>query len=234
MYLKAEKLEKLTSEESMPILSVSNLNAYYDKLEVLHNVSLKIEKGERVAVLGPNGAGKTTLLKAICGLVSYKGDIEFKGFNLNRLKPYERIKRGIAICPEGRRIFSRLSVEDNLSIVNRDTNLAYELFPQLRSKRREKAKNLSGGEQQMLAIARALLLKPELLLLDEPSMGLAPIVVESLAEVINSISKDVSILMVEQNMQLASDIAERCYILSSGRITYEGCIDEIDIKAYFK
>lgn len=218
----------------MPILSVSNLNAYYDKLEVLHNVSLKIEKGERVAVLGPNGAGKTTLLKAICGLVSYKGDIEFKGFNLNRLKPYERIKRGIAICPEGRRIFSRLSVEDNLSIVNRDTNLAYELFPQLRSKRREKAKNLSGGEQQMLAIARALLLKPELLLLDEPSMGLAPIVVESLAEVINSISKDVSILMVEQNMQLASDIAERCYILSSGRITYEGCIDEIDIKAYFK
>ncbi|MEM2070304.1 MAG: ABC transporter ATP-binding protein [Archaeoglobaceae archaeon] len=218
----------------MPILSVSNLNAYYDKLEVLHNVSLKIEKGERVAVLGPNGAGKTTLLKAICGLVSYKGDIEFKGFNLNRLKPYERIKRGIAICPEGRRIFSRLSVEDNLSIVNRDTNLAYELFPQLRSKRREKAKNLSGGEQQMLAIARALLLKPELLLLDEPSMGLAPIVVESLAEVINSISKDVSILMVEQNMQLAGDIAERCYILSSGRITYEGCIDEIDIKAYFK
>lgn len=218
----------------MPILSVSNLKAYYDKLEVLHGVSLKIEKGERVAVLGPNGAGKTTLLKAICGLVSYRGDVEFKGFNLNGLRPYERIKRGIAICPEGRRLFSRLSVEDNLSIVNRDTNLAYELFPQLRNKRKEKARNLSGGEQQMLAIARALLLKPELLLLDEPSMGLAPIVVESLAEAINSISKDVSILMVEQNMQLASDVAERCYILSSGRITYEGCIDEIDIKSYFK
>ncbi len=218
----------------MPLLSVSNLNAYYDKLEVLHNVSLKIERGERVAVLGPNGAGKTTLLKAICGLVSYKGDIEFKGFNLNGLKPYERIKMGIAICPEGRRIFSRLSVEDNLSIVNRDTSPAYELFPQLKSKKREKARNLSGGEQQMLAIARALLLKPELLLLDEPSMGLAPIIVESLVEAINSISKEVSILIVEQNLQLASDVADRCYILASGKITYEGCMSEIDLKAYFK
>ncbi len=216
------------------LLSVNNLRAYYGKLEVLHGVTVEVDRGESVCVLGPNGAGKTTLLKSICGLVDYKGDVIFDGLNLNGLKPYERVKLGIALCPEGRRLFPNMSVEDNLLIAGDDLDYAYSLFPRLRERRREKAKNLSGGEQQMLAIARSLLLKPKILLLDEPSMGLAPIIVESLSDVICEISRSVSILIVEQNLSLALDVAERCYVLTSGRIVDEGRIDEIDLSKYFK
>ncbi|RLI86488.1 MAG: branched-chain amino acid ABC transporter ATP-binding protein [Archaeoglobales archaeon] len=216
------------------LLSVDNLRAYYGKLEVLHGVSICVDRGESVCILGPNGAGKTTLLKSICGLVSYEGEVLFEGLNLNGLKPYERIKLGIALCPEGRRLFLNMSVEDNLIVAGDDVDYAYKLFPRLKERRKEKAKNLRGGEQQMLAIARSLLLKPKILLLDEPSMGLAPIVVESLSRVIEEISKEVSILIVEQNVSLAMDISDRCYILTSGRIVDEGEVGEIDLSRYFK
>jgi len=216
----------------MPLLEVQSLNAFYGKAQVLRNVSIAVSEGEAVAVLGPNGAGKTTLLNSICGFVKVEGRIVFDGKDITSLKPHERIRLGIAISPEGRRLFPEMSVEDNLLIAGSSDKLdfLYSLFPNLREKRKEKAKNLSGGEQQMIAIARALMLEPKLLLLDEPSMGLAPIVVESIAERIETIKDElgISILLVEQNTQMAFDVADRFYILASGQIVREGYIEEVE------
>lgn len=216
----------------MPLLEVEKLNAFYGKAHVLRDVSIAIDEGEAVAVLGPNGAGKTTLLNSICGLVRAEGRIVFNGEEISLLKPHERIRLGIAISPEGRRLFPEMSVEDNLLIAGDSDKLdfIYNLFPNLKEKRKQKAKNLSGGEQQMIAIARALMLEPRLLLLDEPSMGLAPIVVENIAERIERIKEGlgISILLVEQNTQMAFDIADRFYIIASGQIVREGTIDEME------
>lgn len=216
----------------MPLLEVEKLNAFYEKAHVLRDVSIAIDEGEAVAVLGPNGAGKTTLLNSICGLVRAEGRIVFNGEEISLLKPHERIRLGIAISPEGRRLFPEMSVEDNLLIAGDSDKLdfIYNLFPNLKEKRKQKAKNLSGGEQQMIAIARALMLEPRLLLLDEPSMGLAPIVVENIAERIERIKEGlgISILLVEQNTQMAFDIADRFYIIASGQIVREGTIDEME------
>lgn len=216
----------------MPLLEVHNLNAFYGKAQVLRNVSIAVSEGEAVAILGPNGAGKTTLLNSICGFVKVEGRIVFDGKDITFLKPHERIRLGITISPEGRRLFPEMSVEDNLLIAGSSDKLdfLYSLFPNLREKRRERAKNLSGGEQQMVAIARALMLEPKLLLLDEPSMGLAPIVVESIAERIETIKDElgISILLVEQNTQMAFDVADRFYILASGQIVREGSIEEME------
>ncbi|MBO8180178.1 MAG: ABC transporter ATP-binding protein [Archaeoglobus sp.] len=216
----------------MPLLEVHSLNAFYGKAQVLRNVSIAVSEGEAVAVLGPNGAGKTTLLNSICGFVKVEGRIVFGGKDITSLKPHERIRLGIAISPEGRRLFPEMSVEDNLLIAGSPDKLdfLYSLFPNLREKRKEKAKNLSGGEQQMIAIARALMLEPKLLLLDEPSMGLAPIVVESIAERIETIKDElgISILLVEQNTQMAFDVADRFYILASGQIVREGSIEDME------
>jgi branched-chain amino acid transport system ATP-binding protein len=223
----------------MQLLKVENLNAFYGKAQVLRNVNISIDEGEAVAVLGPNGAGKTTLLKSICGLVQTDGRIIFDGREISALKPHERIRLGIAISPEGRRLFPEMTVEDNLLIAGSEDKLdfVYSLFPNLREKRRQLSKNLSGGEQQMIAIARALMLEPKLLLLDEPSMGLAPIVVEKIAERIEAIEEElgIAILLVEQNTQMAFDVAERFYILASGEVVKEGSIEglqEIE-KDYF-
>lgn len=223
----------------MQLLKVENLNAFYGKAQVLRNVNISIDEGEAVAVLGPNGAGKTTLLKSICGLVQTDGRIIFDGREISALKPHERIRLGIAISPEGRRLFPEMTVEDNLLIAGSEDKLdfVYSLFPNLREKRRQLSKNLSGGEQQMIAIARALMLEPKLLLLDEPSMGLAPIVVEKIAERIEAIKEElgIAILLVEQNTQMAFDVAERFYILASGEVVKEGSIEglqEIE-KDYF-
>jgi len=213
------------------LLQVENLNAFYGKAQVLRNVNVEVEKGEAVAVLGPNGAGKTTLLKAICGVVNAEGKIYFDGIEISSLKPHERIRLGIAISPEGRRLFAEMSVEDNLLVCGDAEKLdfVYSIFPNLKNKRKHKAKNLSGGEQQMLAIARALMLEPKLLLLDEPSMGLAPIVVESVAEVIERVKEElgISILLVEQNIQIAFDVSDRIYLLASGQIVREGFVEEM-------
>ncbi len=215
-----------------PLLEIRNLHSYYGKAEILRGINIEIEEGEAVAVLGPNGAGKTTLLRSICGLVKTEGEIVFDGRDITPLKPHERIRLGIAISPEGRRLFPEMTVEENLKLAGNDERLelVYELFPRLRERRDQKAKTMSGGEQQMIAIARALMLNPKLLLLDEPSMGLAPIVVETIAEAINRIRNevDVSILIVEQNIHVAFDVADRAYVLASGQIVREGDIGDLE------
>jgi|Deesub1362A_J573_1020465.scaffolds.fasta_scaffold00207_46 branched-chain amino acid transport system ATP-binding protein len=215
------------------MLEIENLRAFYDKAEILRNVSINVKKGEAVAVLGPNGAGKTTLIKSICGLVKCTGKIIFNGEDISRLKPHLRIRRGISISPEGRRLFPDMSVEDNLLIAgngNREKlEYVYDLFPRLRERRKQRAKTMSGGEQQMLAIGRALMSEPKLLLLDEPSIGLAPVVVDTIADAINRIKKEtkISILIVEQNMHLAFEVADRGYVLVSGEVVREGEVDEL-------
>ncbi len=219
------------------MLRVENLHAYYGKAEVLRNINIRVEKSEAVAVLGPNGAGKTTLLKSICGLVKCRGKVFFNGTDISRLKTHERVRLGIAISPEGRRLFPNLSVRDNLILAGNEENLdlIFSLFPNLKQKLDYPAKTLSGGEQQMLAIARALMLEPKMLLLDEPSMGLAPIVVDTIADTIVRIREElgVPILLVEQNAYLAG-IADRGYILVSGEIVREGEISELQLEDYLK
>ncbi|MCC6028423.1 MAG: ABC transporter ATP-binding protein, partial [Archaeoglobus sp.] len=198
------------------MLKVEELYASYGKGDVIKGINLEVLAGETVAVLGPNGAGKTTLLKAICGLVKTRGKIFFNGREISKLKTNERIALGIAISPEGRRIFPKMSVRDNLLITgSKKLDEIYEIFPRLKEREDQIAGTLSGGEQQMLSIARALMLKPKLLLLDEPSFGLAPIVIETISDVIRKIKeRGVSILIVEQNLSLVADVADRVYVLS--------------------
>ncbi len=218
------------------MLRVENLYAYYDKLTVLRDVNIEVKKGETIAVLGPNGAGKTTLLKSICGVVKTNGRILFNGEDISNLKPHERIRRGISICPEGRRLFLNMTVEDNLllgaiSCDSYEDRLEYvfSLFPRLKERRKQVAKTMSGGEQQMLAIARALMSNPKLLLLDEPSMGLAPVVIDRIVETLKRIKEvsKLSILIVEQNVHIAFELADRAYVLMRGEIVKEGSIDEL-------
>ncbi len=226
------------------MLRVENLNAFYDKAQVLRNVNLKVDRGEVVAVLGPNGAGKTTLLRSICGLVKITGTILFNGRDITKLKPHERIRLGISVCPEGRRLFPNMTVEDNLRLgalledCEERLRYVYSLFPRLKERRNQLVKTMSGGEQQMVAIGRALMSNPKLMLLDEPSMGLAPIVIENIAKALKRIKEEleVSILLVEQNIRLAFEVADRAYVLVKGEIVKEGAIEEMqDLeKKYFE
>ncbi len=217
------------------MLKVDDLNAYYDKAQILREVNLKVDKGEAVAVLGPNGAGKTTLLRSICGLVKTEGRIIFNGKDIASLKPHERIRLGISICPEGRGLFPNMTVEDNLKLgalleeCEDRLKYVFELFPRLKERRNQLVKTMSGGEQQMVAIGRALMANPKLILLDEPSMGLAPIVVENIAEALKRIKEElgISILIVEQNISLAFEVADRAYVLVKGEIVKEGKIEEM-------
>ncbi len=224
------------TESRNTVLEVRNLRAYYDGSEILRGINLKIGK-EAVAILGPNGAGKTTLIKAICGLVKTRGEIYFFGEPIHGLKTHERIRRGIAVCPEGRRLFPNLSVEDNLLLAGDEDRLelAYDLFPKLRDRRNQTVKTMSGGEQQMVAIARALMQNPKLLMLDEPSTGLAPIVVKTIGEAIARIrDMGISVLIVEQNTHLAFSIASRAYVLVKGEIVKSGKVEEIrDIEKHY-
>jgi branched-chain amino acid transport system ATP-binding protein len=211
------------------MLKVEELYASYGKGDVIKGINLEVLAGETVAVLGPNGAGKTTLLKAICGLVKTRGKIFFNGREISKLKTNERIALGIAISPEGRRIFPKMSVRDNLLITgSKKLDEIYEIFPRLKEREDQIAGTLSGGEQQMLSIARALMLKPKLLLLDEPSFGLAPIVIETISDVIRKIKeRGVSILIVEQNLSLVADVADRVYVLSGGEIVDSGSVGDL-------
>jgi len=211
------------------MLKVEELYASYGKGDVIKGINLEVLAGETVAVLGPNGAGKTTLLKAICGLVKTRGKIFFNGREISKLKTNERIALGIAISPEGRRIFPKMSVRDNLLITgSKKLDEIYEIFPRLKEREDQIAGTLSGGEQQMLSIARALMLKPKLLLLDEPSFGLAPIVIETISDVIRKIKeRGVSILIVEQNLSLVADVADRIYVLSGGEIVDSGSVGDV-------
>ena len=219
----------------MHLLEVEDLKAYYDKAIILHGISINVDKGECVAILGPNGAGKTTLLKSIIGLVKIEGRILFDGRDLTRFKPHERIRLGISICPEGRRLFPNMTVEDNLILGSLGDDytdrleFVYNLFPEIKRRRYSFAKMLSGGEQQMTAIGRALMSNPKLLLMDEPSMGLAPIVLTRIRGALETIRSegDISILLVEQNIKLAFDVSDRIYVLVKGDIVGEGSTDSL-------
>lgn len=222
------------------MLSVENLSSAYGRIKALHDVSIEVSEGEIVTLIGANGAGKTTLLRAISGVQPIiSGSISFAGRPIGSLPSHARVALGITQVPEGRQLFSPLSVEDNLRLgawSHRDGDVkpaleqVYELFPMLASKRKIAAGSLSGGQQQMLAVGRALMARPRLLLLDEPSMGLAPILVEQILQNISRLKRDgLTILLVEQNAHAALAIADRAYVLETGRITVHGTSDEIRV-----
>jgi branched-chain amino acid transport system ATP-binding protein len=221
------------------MLTIDELRVSYGRVPALHGISLHVEQGEAVALVGPNGAGKTTTLSAIFGLVApTSGTVEFEGESLVGLRPERVLRKGLALVPEGRHIFGTLTVAENLMLgttARRDrANVAAEIertlerFPALRHYYRGSAGNLSGGEQQQLAIARALLSRPRLLLLDEPSLGLAPVVIDVVFDTLEDLRREgVTILLVEQNVARAVEFADRAYILRSGKMAHSGTRDEI-------
>ncbi len=222
----------------MKLLDVEALNVYYDSIHAIKNVFFNIKKGEIVSLIGANGAGKTTILHTVSGLIQAKsGEISFKGIDIFKTKPYNLVKMGMAHTPEGRRIFTDLTVLENLEmggyILNnedRKKNIKkmFEMFPRLKERKKQLAGTMSGGEQQMLAIARSLMSNPEILLLDEPSMGLAPLLVQEIFEIIKKInSEGVTILLVEQNANQALSISDRAYVLETGEIVLEGTGKEL-------
>jgi branched-chain amino acid transport system ATP-binding protein len=216
------------------MLTLSGIETYYGEIQALRGISLEVKEGEIIALIGSNGAGKSTTLKTISGLISARsGEILLRGEPINGKPPFEIIKRGIAHCPEGRRLWPEMTVYENLRMgaylrknpaeMKSDLENMYSLFPILKDRRSQLAGSLSGGEQQMLAIARALMAKPELLLLDEPSLGLAPLVVEKVAETIMTLNQaGTTILLVEQNANLALTISSRGYVLQVGKIILSG------------
>jgi branched-chain amino acid transport system ATP-binding protein len=221
-----------------PFLEVDDLSVAYGAIRALRNVSLHVEEGEVVAVLGPNGAGKTTLLRAITGTVRVQsGRISFRGEPITGAPPESLVRRGVSLVPEGRHIFPRLTVLENLlvgAIARRDTEVrsdvdaVFELFPILAERRGQMAGTLSGGEQQQLAIARSLMSRPRLMLLDEPSLGLAPLIVEQIMRLLGELrDRGVTLLLVEQNVHRALELADRAYVLSVGQIVLSGTADEL-------
>ena len=216
------------------LLEVKNLSVNYGKAKALKDISFSVAKGEVLALIGANGAGKTTIMKSISGLVHpTAGEMWYKDKPLTKLPPYERVRLGIAHIPEGRRVFSALSIQQNLEVgaytrenkrqVDEQLEKMYGTFPILKEKRRQPAGTLSGGQQQMLAIARALMSAPELLLMDEPSLGLSPLVVQEVSHIIREIAQGgTSIILVEQNALLALTIAARGYVIEVGSIVLEG------------
>ncbi len=218
----------------MNLLSFENVCVNYGGIQAARGINLNVKQGELVCLLGANGAGKTTVLRACCGLVPVaSGAIFYQDQNISNLPTFAIVSKGLALVPEGRALFSRMTVEENLEMgafqrrdvtaINADRVRIYALFPRLFERRGQKAGTLSGGEQQMLAIGRALMSRPALLLLDEPSMGLAPLMVQKIFEILRQISVDgVTILLVEQNAQLALLISDRGYVMESGNIAIEG------------
>ena len=217
----------------MPLLRVENLCAAYGTLRVLHDVSLEIDEGELVSLIGPNGAGKTTILRAISRLAATEGSIRFDGRELTTRSPQEVVALGVVQCAEGRKLFPDMTVGDNLDLgaylrsdrkgIRADLERVYGLFPVLESRRGQRAGTMSGGEQQMLAIGRALMSRPRILLLDEPSFGISPILIERIFAVIMQLNKEgLTALVVEQNAAVALEVSARTYVLESGRIVLSG------------
>jgi branched-chain amino acid transport system ATP-binding protein len=223
----------MTPTSSAPFLTVTDLSVRYGAVEAVHGLSLEVERGSITVLLGANGAGKSSTLAALTGIAPAKGGLQFDGLSLTGMMPEEIVRHGIALCPEGRRVFPSLSVADNLHLggaahVKGDALAArieaeLDRFPILRERFHQRAGLLSGGEQQMLAIARALMSAPRLLLLDEPSLGLAPKVVDQVFDLVLSLrDQGITILLVEQNAERALDIANRGYVLQSGRLVLSG------------
>ncbi|OQY03722.1 MAG: branched-chain amino acid ABC transporter ATP-binding protein [Desulfobacteraceae bacterium 4572_123] len=225
---------------TQPILELKEVHSGYGSIKALKGISLKVMPGEIVAIIGANGAGKSTTLMTICGIVkAEKGEVHYQDRMINKISAEKLPTMGLCQVPEGRRIFPRLSVEENLILgaffrndkdrINKDIQQAYDLFPILGERSKQAGGTLSGGEQQMLAIARALMTKPKLLLLDEPSLGLAPIIVQQIFDIISKINRkdNVTILLVEQNANLALQAADRGYVIETGEITMEDKADEL-------
>ena len=221
------------------LLDIKNLNAGYGDLQVLFDINMHVDEGEVVSLIGSNGAGKTTLLRILSGLEPLKsGSITYMGQDLTKVPPYKRADIGISHIPQGRGILGTLTVEENLDLgaypkdkrklAAQGKERAYEMFPILSERRRQLAGQLSGGEQQMLAISRSLMIEPKLLMLDEPSLGLAPIIVEEMFELISRVSgQGISILIVEQNLVQALGVAQRAYIMETGNIVMEGKSEDL-------
>jgi branched-chain amino acid transport system ATP-binding protein len=216
------------------MLDIEKISASYGMIQILRDVSFQVKEKEIVSIIGPNGAGKTTLVKTIMGLLHPRtGAIRFRGENIEKLPPYEIVKKGITLIPEGREIFPRMTVEENLRLgayttddkdrVKNAKEQGYQIFPVLKKKEKALAQTLSGGEQQMLVICRSLMSNPDLLILDEPSLGLAPLIVEKVLDTVRKINEEgVTILLVEQNIRDSLDIADRGYVLEQGKIILEG------------
>ena len=220
------------------VLTVKDLNVYYGAIHALKGISFDVNKGEIVALIGANGAGKSTTLHTISGLLRSKtGDIEFLGESIAKTPAHKIVAKGISHVPEGRRIFQQMTVQENLEMgafvtdpsrIQHNLEYVYEQFPRLKERSKQVAGTLSGGEQQMLAMGRSLMIDPELLMLDEPSMGLAPILVDQIFEIIQHLNKaGTTILLVEQNAQMALSVADRAYVIETGRITLSGTGEEL-------
>jgi branched-chain amino acid transport system ATP-binding protein len=217
----------------MPLLEVTDVRTFYGNIEALKGVSLTVEEGEVVTLIGSNGAGKSTTLRSISGLTPPReGSIKFEDTEIGEVPPQEIVERGISLSPEGRHVFPRMSVRENLDLgaylrkdrdgIENDRERVYSLFPRLKERERQKGGTMSGGEQQMLAIGRALMANPRLLLLDEPSMGIAPILVERIYETIAEINRQgTTILLVEQNANYALEVSKRGYVLETGKVALE-------------
>lgn len=222
-----------------PMLKIDNIDVYYGAIHALKGISLEVNEGEIVTLIGANGAGKSTTLRTISGLLKPKaGSITFLGQNIAGVRAHEIVKKGISQVPEGRRVFAEMTVMENLDLgafvrkdkagIQQDLKHVFELFPRLEERKNQSAGTLSGGEQQMLAMGRALMSRPKLLLLDEPSMGLAPLLIKEIFNIIVDINKSgTTVLLVEQNANMALSIANRAYVLETGRITLSGSAKEL-------